>query len=67
MNYKKFQQDHILTYKQSFGDHNLTAMAGFTTYYFGAFGRGGVAKQYSTGTALPIPDDKRFLVYDQRI
>lgn len=60
VSYKKFQQDHILTYKQSFGDHNLTAMAGFTTYYFGAFGRGGVAKQYSTGTALPIPDDKRF-------
>lgn len=58
--YKKFQQDHILTYKQTFGEHNLTATAGFTTYYFGAFGRNGLAKQYTTGTALPIPDDKRF-------
>jgi hypothetical protein len=31
--YKKFQQDHILNYKKSFGDHNLTATAGFTTYF----------------------------------
>ena len=31
--YKKYQQDHILTFKKGFGDHNLTATAGFTTYY----------------------------------
>jgi len=58
--YKKFQQDHILTFKKSFGDHSLTATAGFTTYYFGHFGRTGIAKPYTTGNALPIPDDKRF-------
>ncbi|MEO6540625.1 MAG: SusC/RagA family TonB-linked outer membrane protein, partial [Ferruginibacter sp.] len=58
--YKKFQQDHILTFKKNFGAHGLTAMAGFTTYYFGNFNRGGVAKPYTTGNALPIPDDKRF-------
>ena len=58
--WRKWQQDHILTYKRSFGDHNLTATAGFTTYYFGNFNRSGVAKQYTTGTALPIPNDKRF-------
>jgi hypothetical protein len=58
--WRKWQQDHILTYKKSFGDHNLTATAGFTTYYFGNFNRNGIAKQYTTGTALPIPDDKRF-------
>ena len=33
--YKKFQQDHILTYRKNFGEHGLTAMAGFTTYYSG--------------------------------
>jgi len=35
--YKKFQQDHILTYKKSFGDHSFNATAGFTTYYFSHF------------------------------
>jgi len=58
--YRKFQQDHILTFRKSFGDHNITATAGVTTYYFGHFGRTGVAKPYSAGNALPIPDDKRF-------
>ena len=57
---RKFQQDHILTFKKSFGDHNLTATAGFTTFYNGNFNRQGVAKQYTTGSALPIPNDPRF-------
>ena len=59
-NYRKFQQDHILTFKKSFGDHSITAIGGFTTYYSAHFGRTGVAKPYVTGNALPIPDDKRF-------
>jgi TonB-linked SusC/RagA family outer membrane protein len=59
-NYRKFQQDHILTFKKSFGDHSVTATAGFTTYYFGHFGRSASAKPFTTGNALPIPDDKRF-------
>lgn len=58
--YRKFQQDHILTFRKSFGDHNLTATAGITTYYFSFFGRSGVAKPFTLGNALPIPDDKRF-------
>lgn len=58
--YRKFQQDHILTFKKGFGDHNVTATAGFTTYYFGNFNRFGVAKPFTSGNALPIPDDKRF-------
>lgn len=58
--YRKFQQDHILTFKKAFGDHNLTATGGFTTYYFSHFGRTGIAKPFTTGNALPIPDDKRF-------
>lgn len=58
--YKKFQQDHILTFKKNFGEHGVTATAGFTTYYFGNFNRAGVAKPYTSGNALPIPDDKRF-------
>ena len=57
--WKKFQQDHILTYKKKFGaSHNLTASAGFTTYYYGNFNRSGSVNQSSTGS--PIPDDERF-------
>jgi TonB-linked SusC/RagA family outer membrane protein len=56
--WRKFQQDHILTYKKKFGDHSINATAGFTTYYFGFFGRTGSVNQSSTGS--PIPDDKRF-------
>lgn len=58
--WRKFQQDHILTYKKDFGDHNLTAMGGFTTYYFGFFGRTGRSSQQTGPTAQPIPNDKRF-------
>lgn len=58
--WKKYQQDYILTYKNNFGNHNLTATAGFTTYYFGNFNRTGTAKPYTTGNALPIPNDPRF-------
>ena len=58
--YKKFQQDQLLTFKKNFGDHHLTVLGGFTTYYYGYFGRTATAKQRTTAGALPIPDDKRF-------
>jgi TonB-linked SusC/RagA family outer membrane protein len=60
--YRKFQQDHILTYKKNFGDHGLTATAGFTTYYYGNFNRnGGSSKAYDTsGKTQLIPDNQRF-------
>jgi TonB-linked SusC/RagA family outer membrane protein len=56
--YRKFQQDYILNFKKSFGEHNLSAIAGFTSYYFGSFDNGQTANQSATGA--PIPDDKRF-------
>jgi TonB-linked SusC/RagA family outer membrane protein len=58
--WRKFQQDHILTYKKDFGDHGLTVMGGFTTYYFGNFNRTGRSTQASGATAQPIPNDERF-------
>jgi TonB-linked SusC/RagA family outer membrane protein len=58
--YKKFQQDHLLNFKKSFGEHNLTLTGGFTTYYFGYFGRTGQSSQASGPAALPIPNDPRF-------
>jgi TonB-linked SusC/RagA family outer membrane protein len=56
--YKKFQQDHILSYKKKFGSHNMNINAGFTTYYNEFRGRTGSVQQSVTGS--PIPDDKRF-------
>lgn len=58
--YKKFQQDEILTYTNTFGNHHLTLTGGFTTYYFGNFNRGGTAKTNNTPGTLPIPNDPRF-------
>ena len=58
--YKKFQQDHVLNYKRSFGEHNLTLTGGFTTYYFGFFERTGQSSQASGPAARPIPNDPRF-------
>jgi TonB-linked SusC/RagA family outer membrane protein len=58
VSYRKFQQDYILNYRKSFGEHNLSAMAGWTTYYYGSFNRTASAKQSATGS--PIPDDARF-------
>lgn len=60
VDYKKWQQDQILTFKKSFGDHNITATAGFTTYYFGHFQRQVYVKQGTGANGTPIPDDKRF-------
>lgn len=55
--YRKWQQDHVLTYRKDFGDHAITATGGFTTYYFGNFNRTGSV----SGTSIkPIPNDERF-------
>lgn len=56
--YRKFQQDHILTYKKKFGSHNINTIAGFTTYLFTRASRYGSVNQSSTGA--PIPNDERF-------
>jgi TonB-linked SusC/RagA family outer membrane protein len=53
--YRKAQTDFLLNYKKRFGDHSLTALTGFTTYYTGSFLRAARATQGTT----PIPDDKR--------
>ena len=58
--FRKFQQDHVLSYKNNFGDHNINGTAGFTTYYFGSFRRTARTSQPTSPTALPIPDDPRF-------
>ena len=57
--WRKYQQDHILTYKKRIrGSHNVNATLGFTTYYFGNFNRSATVNQ--SGTGSPIPDDERF-------
>lgn len=56
--YNKYQQDYILNYKNSFGDHNLNLSGGFTTFYDGFSGINGSVNQFATGD--PIPYDKRW-------
>jgi TonB-linked SusC/RagA family outer membrane protein len=60
--YTKFQQDYLLTYKKKFGDHSLTALGGFTTYFDDYSAISGSVAQYATGDA--IPNDKRWWYLD---
>lgn len=55
---QKTQQDYLFTYEKSFGNHNLTALAGYTRYYEGYESVSGTVKQYVNGD--PIPYDKRW-------
>lgn len=55
--FTKVQSDWLLTYKNTFGDHNLTAMAGWTTYY-NSFEETTASR--SQGSGDPIPNDPRF-------
>lgn len=61
-NFSKFQQDYILTYKKKFGEHSLTAVGGFTTYFSSYQETNGSVTQRSGG--LIIPRDKRFWYLD---
>lgn len=56
--YQKTQQDYLLTYKNTFGDHNLTLLGGFTTYYESKHQLYGKLTQNAGGD--PIPYDPRF-------
>ena len=56
--YAKYQQDYLLTYKNQFGDHGLTLLAGFTTYYENYSQISGGISQYAGGD--PIPNDTRW-------
>jgi TonB-linked SusC/RagA family outer membrane protein len=56
--WSKFQQDHVITFKKDFGEHGLTATAGFTTFEEKYRSVSGNVRQSPTGA--PIPDDPRF-------
>ena len=60
--WKKFQQDYILNFKKDFGDHGVSALAGWTTYSFANANRNASVKQSATGGA--IPDNERFWYID---
>ena len=49
----KVQSDYLLTYTNSWGDHSVTATAGFTTYYNKLENLNGARTQ---GVGLVIPD-----------
>ncbi|MEP7376261.1 MAG: TonB-dependent receptor [Chitinophagaceae bacterium] len=56
-NYKKFQQDYILTYRKRFGDHSLTAMGGFTTFSYREEKNYAKSTAGGAATALQIPNN----------
>jgi TonB-linked SusC/RagA family outer membrane protein len=56
--YRRFQQDHILSYKKRIGEHSFNASAGFTTYENKFTRRIASVQQSTTGGA--IPNDRRF-------
>lgn len=60
--FTKYQQEYLLTFKKKFGDHNLTALAGFTTYFSSYSETNGRVRQPAIGP--PIPYDKRFWYLD---
>lgn len=55
---KAIQEDYILNYKKTFGDHSVTAMVGNTWYKINYSDLRAVAKQKDGDQ--PIPDNKRF-------
>lgn len=56
--WNKYQQDHILTYKNAWGDHSFTGTAGFTTVFNNYSGIFGSVSQRSDGDS--IGNDRRF-------
>lgn len=55
---KAIQEDFILNYKRTIGDHSVNAMVGNTWYKIKYSDIGAIAKQRDGDQ--PIPDDKRF-------
>lgn len=53
--YSSIHLDHTLTYTEEFGNHNLTAMAGFSTRQ--------VDSRYVTGLASDVPAEKEEYLY----
>jgi len=58
--FTKIQTDWLLTYKNSFGDHNLTATAGWTSYY-NSYESTNAARTQGSGDPIPNDPDKWYV------
>ncbi|MBD0294091.1 MAG: SusC/RagA family TonB-linked outer membrane protein, partial [Flavisolibacter sp.] len=58
--YPKTQMDYLLTYKNRFGDHDLTVLGGITTYYR-AFEGTNASIQQGTSQVIPNNPDKWYV------
>ena len=58
--YPKTQMDYLLTYKNTFGDHNITVLGGITTYYR-AFEGTSSSVQQGSGQLIPNNPDKWYV------
>lgn len=54
--FRKFQQDHTITFDKTFDQHRITAMAGFTTLFQGSSSVSGNRRD----TNLVIPNDPNY-------
>ena len=57
---RKTQSDYLLTYTNTWGDHSLTATAGFTTYY-NKLENLGAARAQGVGLVIPDNPDKWYV------
>lgn len=57
---QSFQQDHLLTYRNRFGKHDLTAMAGFTSMYDDYYALSASARGSLSSPLGQIPYNPRF-------
>lgn len=57
---QSFQQDHLLTYRKKFGQHDLTAMAGFTSIYDDYYGLSAYGRSSLSNPLGQIPNNPRF-------
>jgi len=58
--FTKVQTDWLLTYKNSFGDHNLTATAGWTSYY-NSYESTNASRTQGSGDPIPNDPDKWYV------
>ena len=56
----RFQQEYLLTYKDNFGDHNITLLGGLTSDYENYSQMSSSVKQKDTGSENAIPNDPRW-------